>query len=44
MTDEDIALFSERTIDKFRLFTYDREVTDAEAETFAEQVGCLVEG
>ena len=43
MTDEDIALFSERTIDKFRLFIYDRDVTDPEAETFAEQVGCLVE-
>ena len=44
MTDEDIALFSERTIDTFRLFTYDRDVTDAQAKTFAEQVGCLVEG
>ena len=43
LTDEDIALFSERTIDEFRLSIYDRDVTDAEAEMFAEQVGCLVE-
>ncbi len=42
LTEEDVIVFSTKKISKYRLYIYDKEIKEKEAERFRENVECVI--